>query len=171
MALVLGSLQIGYHTGNINASQMVIEEFFNQTWKEQFQEPMSLHALTMLWSFTVSTLVLGATVSALTVGIVADHYGRRNSILIANSLYIMAVAFMGVSKIAGSLEALIVGRFLIGLFCGLNMTLIPLYIQEISPTRVHGAFSTMNQLSQTVGIFIGQVKSWPWTRITTIIST
>uniref|UniRef100_A0A8C4VFT6 Major facilitator superfamily (MFS) profile domain-containing protein n=1 Tax=Gopherus evgoodei TaxID=1825980 RepID=A0A8C4VFT6_9SAUR len=156
---------------NCFSPTQVIEEFFNQTWKEQFQEPMSLHALTMLWSFTVSTLVLGATVSALTVGIVADHYGRRNSILIANSLYLMAVAFMGVSKIAGSLEALIVGRFLIGLFCGLNMTLIPLYIQEISPTRVHGAFSTMNQLSQTVGIFIGQVKSWPWTRITTIIST
>uniref|UniRef100_A0A674JIA8 Major facilitator superfamily (MFS) profile domain-containing protein n=1 Tax=Terrapene triunguis TaxID=2587831 RepID=A0A674JIA8_9SAUR len=167
MASVLGSLQIGYHTGNINAPQVV------NTWKERLQEPMSLHALTMLCSFTVSTLALGATVSALTVGIVADHYGRymRNSILIANSLSLMAVAFMGVSKIAGSLEALIVGRFLIGLFCGLNMTLIPLYIQEISPTRVRGAFSTMNQLSQTVGIFVGQVKSWPWTRITTIIST
>uniref|UniRef100_A0A8C3TIG5 Major facilitator superfamily (MFS) profile domain-containing protein n=1 Tax=Chelydra serpentina TaxID=8475 RepID=A0A8C3TIG5_CHESE len=159
MASVLGSLQIGYHTGNINATQMVIEEFFNQTWKERFKETMSLHALTMLWSFTVSTLALGATVSVLTVGIVADHYGRRNSILIANSLSLMAVAFMGISKTAGSLEALIVGRFLIGLFCGLNMTLIPLYIQEISPTRVCGAFSTMNQLSQTVGTFIGQVKS------------
>ncbi|KAG6925338.1 solute carrier family 2, facilitated glucose transporter member 1-like [Chelydra serpentina] len=71
----------------------------------------------------------------------------------------MAVAFMGISKTAGSLEALIVGRFLIGLFCGLNMTLIPLYIQEISPTRVCGAFSTMNQLSQTVGTFIGQIMS------------
>ncbi|XP_044839361.1 solute carrier family 2, facilitated glucose transporter member 1-like [Mauremys mutica] len=120
---------------------------------------MSLHALTMLWSFTVSTLALRATVSVLTVCIVADHYGRRNSILIANSLSLMAVAFMGVSKIAGSLEALIVGRFLIGLFCGLNMTPIPLYIQEISPTRVRGAFSTMNQLSQTVGIFVGQIMS------------
>ncbi|CAM5078945.1 unnamed protein product, partial [Natator depressus] len=75
MASVLGSLQIGYYTGNINAPQMVIEEFFNQTWKERFKDPMSLHALTMLWSFTVSTLALGATVSALTVGIVADHYG------------------------------------------------------------------------------------------------
>nr|XP_032634550.1 solute carrier family 2, facilitated glucose transporter member 1-like [Chelonoidis abingdonii] len=144
---------------NCFSPTQVIEEFFNQTWKEQFQEPMSLHALTMLWSFTVSTLALGATVSVLTVGIVADHYGRCNSILIANSLSLMAVAFMGVSKTAGSLEALIVGRFLIGLFCGLNMTLIPLYIQDISPTRIRGAFSTMNQLSQTVGIFIGQIMS------------
>ncbi|CAM5082081.1 unnamed protein product [Eretmochelys imbricata] len=63
MASVLGSLQIGYHTGNINAPQMtvemVIEEFFNQTWKERFKDPVSLHALTMLWSFTVSTLALG----------------------------------------------------------------------------------------------------------------
>uniref|UniRef100_A0A8C3HAK4 Major facilitator superfamily (MFS) profile domain-containing protein n=1 Tax=Chrysemys picta bellii TaxID=8478 RepID=A0A8C3HAK4_CHRPI len=136
MASVLRSLQIGYHTGNINAPQMVnVQE--KEIWHGRFQEPMSLHALTMLWSFTVSTLALGATVSALTVGIVADHYGRymHNSILTANSLSLMAVGFMGVSKIAGSLEALIVGRFLIGLFCGLNMTLIPLYIQEISPTR------------------------------------
>ncbi|CAM5078937.1 unnamed protein product [Natator depressus] len=71
----------------------------------------------------------------------------------------MAAAFMGISKIAGSLEALIVGCFLTGLVCGLNITLIPLYIQAISPTRVCGAFSTMNQLSQTVGIFIGQIVS------------
>ncbi|KAM9169315.1 solute carrier family 2, facilitated glucose transporter member 1-like [Pangshura tecta] len=93
---------------NYFSPTQVIEEFFNQTWKERFQEPMSLRAITMLWSFTVSTLTLGATVSALTVGIVADHYGRCNSILIANSLSLMAVAFMGVSKIAGSLEALII---------------------------------------------------------------
>ncbi|CAM4443981.1 unnamed protein product [Caretta caretta] len=38
---------------------MVIEEFFNQTWKERFKDPMSLHALTMFWTFTVSTLALG----------------------------------------------------------------------------------------------------------------
>uniref|UniRef100_A0A8C3FS78 Major facilitator superfamily (MFS) profile domain-containing protein n=1 Tax=Chrysemys picta bellii TaxID=8478 RepID=A0A8C3FS78_CHRPI len=166
MASVLRSLQIGYHTGNINAPQMVIEEFFNQTWKERFQEPMSLHALTMLWSFTVSTLALGATVSALTVGIVADHYGRymHNSILTANSLSLMAVGFMGVSKIAGSLEALIVGRFLIGLFCGLNMTLIPLYIQEISPTRImfSGKFLSISWFQiMSLENVLGTSRWWP----------
>ncbi|CAM2097462.1 unnamed protein product [Caretta caretta] len=115
----------------------------------------------MFWTATTPCFQVGfCSPSWEARGLNPTHTKRRcNSILTANSLSLMAVAFMGISKIAGSLEALIVGCFLTGLFCGLNMTLIPLYIQEICPTRLHGAFSTMNQLSQTVGIFIGQIVS------------
>ncbi|XP_069506687.1 solute carrier family 2, facilitated glucose transporter member 1-like [Ambystoma mexicanum] len=156
---VLASLQIGYHTGNINTPQMIIEEFYNDTWWQRHERHMSHHTLTMLWSLTVSILSLGATVSALCVGLLADNQGRRGSILIANSIALFAIVCMGISKLATSPEMLIIGRFVMGLYCGLSMTLVPLYIQEIAPTHLRGAFSTMNQLAYTIGIFIGQIMS------------
>ncbi|XP_075468705.1 solute carrier family 2, facilitated glucose transporter member 3-like isoform X2 [Ascaphus truei] len=83
----------------------------------------------------------------------------RKSILMINLFSLFAVVLMSASKMANYIELLIVGRFVMGLFCGLAMTLIPLYIQEVAPTHLRGAFSTMNQLSYAMGIFIGQVVS------------
>ncbi|XP_043935603.1 solute carrier family 2, facilitated glucose transporter member 1-like isoform X2 [Protopterus annectens] len=156
---VLGSLQIGYHIGNMNAPQKVIEDFFNETWAFRYEKPVPLPILSVLWSLTVSILALGATAAVLSVSLFADNLGRRNSILLTNMLAILSVLLMGFSKMAGSPEMLIIGRLVIGLYSGLSMALIPLYIQEVSPTALRGAFSTMNQLFYTIGIFLGQVMS------------
>ncbi|MEE6485811.1 hypothetical protein FKM82_014417 [Ascaphus truei] len=72
---VLGSVQVGFHTGNINSPQMIIEAFFNVTWMLRYGERMSPHMLTLLWSLTVSILALGATISSFFVAMLANHFG------------------------------------------------------------------------------------------------
>uniref|UniRef100_A0A3Q2ZMT4 Solute carrier family 2, facilitated glucose transporter member 3-like n=1 Tax=Hippocampus comes TaxID=109280 RepID=A0A3Q2ZMT4_HIPCM len=58
---------------------------------------------------------------------------------------------------------LILGRLLFGLFCGLVMSLNPLYIQEVSPTLLRGAFATLNQVAFASGILLGMVRRTPKT--------
>lgn len=76
---------------------------------------------------------------------------------------------MSASKASRSFEVLILGRLLFGLFCGLVMSLNPLYIQEVSPTNLRGAFATLNQVSFASGILAGMVSAslellvWIWT--------
>lgn len=65
---------------------------------------------------------------------------------------------MFLSKAAESFELLIMGRFIFGLFCGLVMSLNPLYIQGVSPINLRGAFATLNQVSFASGIFLGMVR-------------
>lgn len=65
---------------------------------------------------------------------------------------------MFLSKAAESFEQLIVGRFVFGLFCGLVMSLNPLYIHGVSPINLRGAFATLNQVSYAFGIFLGMVR-------------
>lgn len=65
---------------------------------------------------------------------------------------------MIISRATESFEVLIAGRLVFGLFCGLVMSLNPLYIQEVSPTELRGAFATLNQVSFASGIFLGMVR-------------
>ncbi|XDV43654.1 hypothetical protein PO909_012095, partial [Leuciscus waleckii] len=156
-AAVLGSLQIGYHTGNINAPARVIEEFFNSTWRSRHNQSIPEHSLTFLWSLSVSIKDFGALLGSLGVKGLADTFGRRNAILIVNALSVVGASLMFMSKATASFEVLIVGRLIFGLFCGLVMSLNPLYIQGVSPTNLRGAFATLNQVSFASGILLGMV--------------
>ncbi|XP_036398172.1 solute carrier family 2, facilitated glucose transporter member 1 [Megalops cyprinoides] len=157
VATVLGSLQIGYHTGNVNAPAKIIEEFFNVTWRARHNTSMPDQSLTFLWSLSVSIKDFGALLGSLGVKGLADSFGRRNSILIVNALSVVGSCLMFVSKVSESFEVLIIGRLVFGLFCGLVMSLNPLYIQEVSPTELRGAFATLNQVSFATGILLGMV--------------
>ncbi|KAJ7988795.1 hypothetical protein DPEC_G00312910 [Dallia pectoralis] len=157
LVAVFGSLQIGYHTGNVNAPGRIIEDFFNHTWHSRHNQSMPDHSLTFLWSLSVSIKDFGALLGSLGVKFLADSYGRRNSILIVNALSVVGTCLMFSSKTCGSFEMLIVGRLVFGLFCGLVMSLNPLYIQEVSPTDLRGAFATLNQVFFATGILLGMV--------------
>ncbi|XP_019909336.2 solute carrier family 2, facilitated glucose transporter member 1 isoform X3 [Esox lucius] len=157
LVAVFGSLQIGYHTGNVNAPARIIEEFFNHTWHSRHNQSMPDHSLTFLWSLSVSIKDFGALLGSLGVKCMADSFGRRDSILIVNALSVVGTCLMFSSKACGSFEMLIVGRLVFGLFCGLVMSLNPLYIQEVSPTNLRGAFATLNQVFFATGILLGMI--------------
>ncbi|KAF3696435.1 Solute carrier family 2, facilitated glucose transporter member 1 [Channa argus] len=154
---VIGSLQFGYNTGVINAPQSIIENFYNETWSERFSEPISQTTLTALWSLSVAIFSVGGMFGSFSVCILANRFGRRNSMLVANVLAFVAAAFMGFSKLATSFEMLIIGRFVVGLYSGLSTGFVPMYIEEISPTSHRGALGTLHQLGVVLGILVAQI--------------
>lgn len=64
---------------------------------------------------------------------------------------------MGICKVSSSYELLVIGRFIIGVACGLFTGLVPLYITEIAPVNIRGGLGTLNQLAVTFGILSSQV--------------
>ncbi|KAL1457040.1 hypothetical protein WDU94_001716 [Cyamophila willieti] len=52
---------------------------------------------------------------------------------------------------------LFIGRFVIGINCGLNTSLVPMYISEIAPLNLRGGLGTVNQLAVTLGLLISQI--------------
>ncbi|XP_043994155.1 solute carrier family 2, facilitated glucose transporter member 1-like [Gambusia affinis] len=168
---VIGSLQFGYNTGVINAPEEKLRSFFNQTWFQRYNEPISSGVCTIVWSVAVAIFSVGGMVGSFSVGVMANRFGRRRSMFLVNILAVIGGLLMGFSTICYSYEMVIAGRLVIGLFCGLFTGLTPMYVGEVSPTPLRGAFGTLHQLGVVVGILIAQIfglevllgsdKLWP----------
>lgn len=78
---------------------------------------------------------------------------------ITNILALVGGGLMGFSSLCRSFEMVIFGRLVIGLFCGLCTGLSPMYIGELAPTALRGAFGTLHQLGVVIGILVAQVRS------------
>lgn len=78
--------------------------------------------------------------------------------LISNILALFGGGLMGLSLLAKSFEMVIIGRLIIGIFCGLCTGLTPMYVGEITPTAIRGAFGTLHQLGVVIGILVAQVS-------------
>nr|BDU29388.1 solute carrier family 2 member 3 [Xenotoca eiseni] len=154
---VIGSLQFGYNTGVINAPEQKLRVFFQNVSRERYGEPFSDGATTMVWSFAVAIFSVGGMIGSFSVGTIVNMFGRRKSMLYANVLALLGGGLMGFSSLSRSFEMVIIGRLIIGVFCGLCTGLTPMYVGEISPTAVRGAFGTLHQLGVVIGILVAQI--------------
>ncbi|XP_061524807.1 solute carrier family 2, facilitated glucose transporter member 4-like isoform X1 [Phycodurus eques] len=154
---VLGSLEFGYNIGVINAPQKIIEEDYNSTWAHRHGQAIPAGTLTSLWSLSVAIFSIGGMLSSSCVGFVSEWLGRRKALLINNLLAFVGGGLMGLSKLCRSFEMMILGRCVIGAYCGLASGLTPMYVGEIAPTGLRGALGTLHQLAIVTGILLAQI--------------
>lgn len=131
----LGGLLFGYDTGVISGALIFIKTQFDLS---VFQQEL-----------TVSVVLVGAALGALTGGRLADAFGRRY-MLIVTSLIFVAGAILCAA--APSLAILVTGRVIVGLGIGLSSTTVPVYISEVSPANARGWQVSLFQLAITIGI-------------------
>uniref|UniRef100_A0A3B4DCH0 Major facilitator superfamily (MFS) profile domain-containing protein n=1 Tax=Pygocentrus nattereri TaxID=42514 RepID=A0A3B4DCH0_PYGNA len=176
---VIGSLQFGYNTGVINAPEQKLQAFFNETWVKRYGKPIEPGVSIFVWSLAVAIFSVGGMVGSFSVGVVADKFGRRKSMFLVNILALIGGGLMGLCTLCSSFEMVIAGRLVIGLFCGLFTGLTPMYVGEVSPTPLRGAFGTLHQLGVVLGILISQIfglefllgsdKLWPLLLALTVV--
>ncbi|XP_050307783.1 glucose transporter type 1 isoform X3 [Anthonomus grandis grandis] len=157
LSAVLGMLQFGYNTGVINAPQSNIEYFMKDVYKSRYSEDLPDELVKTLYSIVVSIFAIGGMVGGFSGGMVANRFGRKGGLLLNNVLGITGGSLMWCAKVANSYEMLICGRLIIGINCGLNTSLVPMYVSEIAPLNLRGGLGTVNQLAVTVGLLLSQV--------------
>ncbi|XP_015380540.1 PREDICTED: uncharacterized protein LOC107174201 [Diuraphis noxia] len=86
-----------------------------------------------------------------------DYCLEKGGLLLNSFVGIGGACLMGLTKYFNSYEVLFIGRFIIGVNCGLNTSLVPMYISEIAPLNLRGGLGTVNQLAVTTGLLISQI--------------
>ncbi|XP_014893770.1 solute carrier family 2, facilitated glucose transporter member 2 [Poecilia latipinna] len=168
----LGSLQYGYSLGVINAPQKVIEKHYALSlgvWSERSALPENITegesppeeekhpSVVMYWSLSVAIFSIGGVVSSFLVGFIGDFKGRVKGMLMVNVLAVAAGLLMGLSRMWKPHIMVIMGRAIMGFYCGLTSGLVPMYIGEIAPKAYRGALGTLHQLAIVIGILLSQV--------------
>lgn len=132
-----GGLLFGLDQGFINGSLVYITKDLGLTTTQGAN-----FAAVLLW---------GSVIGSLCSGMVSRVIGRKYTLL---STAIIFTIFSYLSSVAVSIEQLTIYRFILGLSVGIASFSVPLYLSEIAPTRLRGAFISMYQLMVTVGIFM-----------------
>lgn len=119
-----------------------------------------------------SSLTLGGMIGAVFSGKIADLIGRRHTLWFTEifcSIGWLAIAF---SKDVWLLDF---GRLFLGIGVGLISYAVPIYIAEITPKDVRGAFVFSNQLMQNCGFsfvyLLGNVVRWRTLALLCVIPT
>ncbi|CAH1773518.1 unnamed protein product [Owenia fusiformis] len=184
------SFIIGYNIGVLNQPANLIQDFYNYTYNfdrrpdanygvNGTDKLISQTALTTLWSLSTTFFLLGGMLGNICVGFVAEKIGRKWSIMVAHIFAFIGSAIMTPTLAARSPEMVMIGRFFIGINCGLSMGLAPMFLSEITPVNLRGAFGTCHQLAITIGIFLssvfgleqllGTVNRWPYLLLLNIV--
>lgn len=139
----IGGLLFGYHTAVISGALLFLQESFSLTTLQQ--------------QLVVSTLLVGALVSAIFGGAFVDHFGRKVSLFITVFFSIVGTFLL---TSAESVLEILVGRFVTGLGLGLASLTVPLYISEMSPAKHRGMLVSFNQFAITIGILLAYIMNY-----------
>ena len=133
----LGGMLFGYDTGVISGAILFIRQDF------------ALSDFTV--GLVVSAVLIGAVIGAAIGGDVSDHFGRRKVIIAAAVIF--ALGAVGTATVP-DVSLLILGRIAVGIAIGIASEVTPLYISEMSPSRMRGSLVSLNQLAITIGIVV-----------------
>lgn len=97
----------------------------------------------------VSSALVGCMIGVSLSGMASDAFGRKK-VLLASALFFL-VSAVG-SALAGSVSSLVFYRIIGGTGIGIASILSPLYIAELSPSKLRGRLVALYQLAITIGI-------------------
>jgi sugar porter (SP) family MFS transporter len=140
----LGGLLFGYDTGVVSGALLFLHHEFGGL--SNIKEEL-----------VTSLLLVGAMAGALLAGRLADRIGRRLTILITATVFIVGVLLAAFTP---SYPVLLIARVVIGLAVGASSLTVPLYIGEAAPPRVRGGLVSLNQLAITVGILVSYLVDY-----------
>ncbi|KAF8020127.1 hypothetical protein BT93_G0738 [Corymbia citriodora subsp. variegata] len=113
------------------------------------------------YSLFGSMITIGGVIGSLVNGRMTDMMGRRRTMGI--SLIFSAAGWLSIA-FAKNVWWLDTGRLLNGVGFGISTYVVPVYIAEITPKDIRGAFMALNELLVCCGIsliyFLGTIVSW-----------
>jgi sugar porter (SP) family MFS transporter len=154
-----GGIFFGYDSGYINGV-LGMPYFIHQytglptDWQHSKQHGAEFQLPTWQHSLIVSILSAGTFVGALISGDVADHIGRRNTVIASCLIFLVGVALQTAST---GYKLLVGGRAIAGIGVGGVSCTIILYMSEIAPRKVRGALVSGYQFCITLGLLLASI--------------
>lgn len=145
-----GAAQFGFAIAALNSPEGVIEK------------DLGLPPNGFPFSMAVAATSIAAIVGANLAGTLADKLGRRLFLVLCNFMFLVGGALCVGSGLLKAQQSaayalLLVARAIIGLGVGAASAGCPLYLGEIAPSHLKGAYGSVGQFSVTLFIVVAEV--------------
>ncbi|KAL3524134.1 hypothetical protein ACH5RR_016968 [Cinchona calisaya] len=130
-----------------------------------------------LLTFFTSSLYIAGLVASLCASPITRTFGRKSSILLGGAAFLIGSAIGGA---AYNVIMLIVGRVILGVGIGFANQSVPLYISEMAPPNIRGAFSSAFNFCVGFGVALANIINyadvkikggWGWRVSLAIVAT
>ncbi|XP_063869011.1 solute carrier family 2, facilitated glucose transporter member 3-like isoform X1 [Scylla paramamosain] len=156
-SLLGSSIPAGYCLGVINTPQEIIRQWVRRALMDTYELELTEKVEVSVWAVVVSLFIGGAITGASLGGRLTDAMGRRMSLLMNHLLCLISGIFLMSCKFIGSVEMLVIGRFMSGLYTGLATCIVPTYLSEVAPAELKGVMGVVFPLGMTTGVVLSQV--------------
>ncbi|WP_074012382.1 sugar porter family MFS transporter [Candidatus Sodalis sp. SoCistrobi] len=130
----VGGFLFGFDNGSISGSVGFLQSKF------------TLDADGIGW--VTSSIIIGCIIGVAVAGPLSDAIGRKKVLLLTALIFIFGV--LG-EALATSADMLVWFRIAVGIGIGVETTIAPLYIAEVSPAHIRGRLVSFNQLFNCIG--------------------
>jgi SP family myo-inositol transporter-like MFS transporter 13 len=145
-ALLWSNLSVIDDTGVISATLVSIDSSLSG-------KPLSSLDKSIITSSTALFALLISPFSS----VLADSFGRKRVILMADALFILGA---GLQAISSTVASMVAGRSIVGAAVGAASFVVPLYIAELAPAAHRGRLVTMNIVFITLGQVVAYIVGW-----------
>ncbi|CAN9287517.1 unnamed protein product [Alternaria alternata] len=142
----VSGLLFGYDTGVISSTLISINTDLSS-------RPLTTLDKSLITSCTSFFALLASPLT----GILADTYGRKTVILVADILFILGALLQAWTSTVGGMIA---GRSIVGAAVGSASFVVPLYISELSPSPFRGRLVVVSSLFITGGQVVAYIVGW-----------
>ncbi|KAJ2956775.1 hypothetical protein NQZ79_g7440 [Umbelopsis isabellina] len=149
----LGAMNNGFNTSSLNipgdnvknCPEPGIQNYPGSTL------PMCIPMSDWIWGVATGMFAIGGLIGALLSNPLSAKFGRRDSMILINSTFIIGAALLSTATTSGQFA---VGRIFVGIGSGFMTVVISMYIADIAPPRHRGALGSFLQLFMTIGILV-----------------
>lgn len=156
---VIGGLLFGYDTAVISGGEQALQKYFGAGLGVDFYSDF-------VHGWVVSSALVGCIIGGVISGFMAQHLGRRNSLIVASVLFFLSALgsympeflfrsdfsfYKSTESTQGVMWAFILYRILGGIGVGVASAICPMYIAEVSPAEIRGTLVSWNQFAIIFG--------------------
>lgn len=146
LAAALGGLLFGFDSAVISGAEGAVTKQF--------------HLSDAMHGWIVSSALVGCLLGVTVAGELSDKFGRKKVLLLAAVLFTLCAIGSAMPREPWHLVA---ARLVGGMGIGIASMLSPMYIAEISPSRLRGGLIATYQLAITIGIVAAYLSNFSLT--------